>query len=158
MTPTHICLVCGNDSARVTEEGFGSGGKRVRTECKNCQAIGTITNMAPFLGNELPLDTVKAIFNLAGIKIVGTPRKLTNGYWGEGHHPWWFVKTEFGYIEIGWRKRVMSIDWEDCGLRHIVTADDVTKGETYVHAYSSDDAVKYLRELGMFMKSAEAAI
>lgn len=61
--------------------------------------------------------------------------------------PWWLVKTKFGLIEVGWRKRVIQIDWRDTGLRCVVTADEVTKDEHLVHAWNRAKAVKYLDEL-----------
>jgi len=59
--------------------------------------------------------------------------------------PWWLVKTHLGLIEIGWRKRVISINWSDTKVKTIVTTDNVTKDENGVHAYSVEDAVKYLK-------------
>lgn len=63
--------------------------------------------------------------------------------------PWWFVKTQFGWVEIGWRKRVIQINWSDIGgARGIdVTADDVTKDNFYVHAWSIPKALEYLTTL-----------
>jgi hypothetical protein len=107
--------------------------------------------MKPWYGAELPIDRLKAIFALAGIPIFGEPLKLQNAY-HQGHdkvyyHPWWFVKTPYGWIEIGWRKRVISIDWQHTNIRGIVTTDDLTKGDDYVHAYSEAKAIEYLTEL-----------
>jgi len=59
--------------------------------------------------------------------------------------PWWLVKTKHGLIEIGWRKRVISIDWSDTPIRKHVTKDDVTKDLTSVHAWSLEKAVEYLK-------------
>lgn len=100
-----------------------------------------------------------AIFTLAGIVVLKI-KPLPDGY---GYDPddsryfetvprcvWWFVKTKAGWIEIGWRKRVISIDWSDTPVRAIVTQDDVTKEDTYVHAWTQEDAVKYLRNLASF--------
>lgn len=106
-------------------------------------------------------DEAKAIFTLAGIPVLAM-KALIDGY---GYNPedsrftetpprcaWWFVKTPVGWIEIGWRKRVISINWSDTNLRKIVTEDDVTKDMDMVHAYSTADAVKYLSELAVLMK------
>ena len=48
-----------------------------------------------------------------------------------------------GLIEIGWRKRVISINWEDTGIKCDIP-DDVTKTEFSAHAWSYHDAIKYL--------------
>lgn len=57
------------------------------------------------------------------------------------------MKTPKGLIQIGWRKRVISIDWSDTGIRRVVTEDDVTKDDTMVHAYSYAKALAYLTAL-----------
>lgn len=101
----------------------------------------------------MKLEQVKGLFAIAGIKVLAT-KALCDGY---GYQPdddrflkepmrtvWWFVKTPSGWVEIGWRKRVISINWSDTPIRKIVTEDDVTKGEDYAHAWEMGDALKYL--------------
>lgn len=96
---------------------------------------------------------MSAIFLLAGIK-VQRAYEIANRYWPDTEtyadlrreYPWWLVMTEAGPIVIGWRKRVISIHWEDTEVRAVVTKDDVTKGQTMVHAWSYANAVKYLTE------------
>lgn len=149
----HQCLVCGKENALVTRTGYGSSGQLVNTECPDCKSTGTISNMEPWHGTELPLERLKAMFTLASIDIACEPLKLQNQYWQgwdtKYYHPWWFVKTAFGWIEIGWRKRVISIDWTHTNIRAIVTADDVTKDMTLVHAYSEEKAIEYLTALNI---------
>lgn len=49
--------------------------------------------------------------------------------------PWWLAKTDHGLIEIGWRKRVIHIDWSDTGLEsRDLSTDDVTKSNFSIHA------------------------
>ena len=55
-------------------------------------------------------NEVESIFTLAGIDVIRM-YELPNGYTGLIDHPWWLVKTSAGLIKIGWRKRVISIDW-----------------------------------------------
>lgn len=99
---------------------------------------------------------VESLFVLAGIPVLKI-KALPDGY---GYSPdddryfktlprtvWWFVKTSVGWIEIGWRKRVININWEDTPIRKIITEHDVTKSETNVHAYSMEDALVYLKTL-----------
>ena len=95
---------------------------------------------------------VDSIFCLAGIKVLNT-WEIMNRYWPRTDnymdmvlkYPWWLVKTEFGLIQIGWRKRVISIDWSDTNLRQVVTKDEVTKSENGVHAWRVEKAVEYLK-------------
>lgn len=103
-------------------------------------------------------DEVTSLFTLAKIPILRI-WEAANNYWPE--HPdydkerlrdkWWLVKTPRGLVHIGWRKRVISIDWEDTGIKKIVTEDDVTKEETLVHAWSEEKAVEYLKTLTPLM-------
>jgi hypothetical protein len=100
-----------------------------------------------------------ALLLLSGIKPVSV-HEVANKYWPDDPHyaqirrdsPWWLVLTEAGPVVIGWRKRVISIDWTDTKVRTIVTTDEVTKGEDHVHAYSYANAVKYLNRLAEVMR------
>ncbi len=98
-------------------------------------------------------EEAQSIFVLAKI-IVMDIRPLPDGY---GYPPtderyfstlpekvWWFVKTPSGWVEIGWRKRVISINWSDTNIKKIVTQDDVTKNDWIVHAWSVEKAIEYL--------------
>lgn len=101
-------------------------------------------------------ERARAIFVLAGLQVLDI-KPLIDGY---SYSPdddrfyktpprtvWWFVKTPFGWIEIGYRKSVISIDWSDTGIKFIVTDDSVTKGYNFVHAHSEIKAVEYLQKL-----------
>jgi hypothetical protein len=102
-------------------------------------------------------DEVTSVFTLAGFTVLKVWR-LENKYWAMvpenyaicASNPWWLVRTEFGLIEIGWRKRVISIDWSDTSLSHEVTTDNVTKDNTSVHAAGLSKAVEYLTALRTF--------
>lgn len=97
-------------------------------------------------------EKVRALFLLAGIDILKV-WKLENKYWPSAYvdmimaNPWWLVRTPFGLVEIGDRKRVTNINWSDTDIRVIVTEDDVTKDETMVHAYSDEKIIEYLKNL-----------
>jgi hypothetical protein len=104
-------------------------------------------------------EEAEAIFTLAGIPILSI-FQIRNEYWGNDEQmqkelPWWLVKTKYGLIKIGWRKRVISIDWSDTGINQILTTDNVTKAQTLQHAYSHADAVKYMDVLAQAMKIRE---
>ncbi len=108
--------------------------------------------------------TIKSLFHLAGFKVLKIWR-LENQYWPHYEtydeirkkSPWWLVRVGFPYspgdveviglIEIGWRKRVINIDWSETAVRASVTDDDVTKSETMVHAWSDTKALEYLKAL-----------
>ncbi len=88
------------------------------------------------------------MFALAHIPILKV-WEIKNQYWNDrSFNPWWLVRTPKGMIEIGWRKNVLSIDWEDTPVRSIITTASVTKTETLVHAWSIQDAITNLIRLG----------
>lgn len=94
----------------------------------------------------------KDIMTLAGFTVLYT-WELANGYWPDApdyddvRRPWWLFLTEIGLIQIGNRKRVLHIQWSTCLVRAIVTEDDVTKSQEYVHAHSTEKAVEYMKAL-----------
>lgn len=102
-------------------------------------------------------EQVKGLFALAGIDVLRM-WELPNQYWPDAYveerknSPWWLVKTPKGLIEMGWRKRVISIRWDDTEIRRVVTEDDVTKDETMVHAWGYDKALAYLTALAPDLK------
>lgn len=105
-------------------------------------------------------EQARALFVLAGIEVQSIHR-IENKYWPESYielrskSPWWLAQTPVGLIQIGWRKRVISINWENTSVRQVVTADDVTKDDTGVHAWSYIKALEYLTTLrGAFPERA----
>ena len=99
-------------------------------------------------------EHARSLFEMAGLKLSGL-YELPNRYWPNTaeyaeirrESPWWLALTVHGPMVIGWRKRVIMIDWSDTPLRYIVTKDDVTKSETMVHAYFYASALAYLTNL-----------
>lgn len=61
--------------------------------------------------------------------------------------PWWLVETSFGIVKIGWRKRVIEIDWSCTELHGELTNDQVTQSEVMVHAWGWPKALEYMRNL-----------
>lgn len=101
-------------------------------------------------------DQAKAIFLLSGIELFSLV-PVANPYSGYSHlfnGPWWNCQTDIGPVTIGWRKRVISIDWEQGPLRYIVTEDSVTKDDRMVHAWHYYKAVEYLHNLKSFSRGS----
>ena len=67
------------------------------------------------------------------------------------HLPWIIVTTQKGRIKLGWRKRVINIDWSESDIEsdgnEIFKDEKVTTGDKYVHAWGYDKAIEYLTKL-----------
>ena len=65
--------------------------------------------------------------------------------------PWFIVETDLGPLRIGYRKRVINIDWTDTQVNHngdiLFEDENVTTWRTGVHAWGRDKAIEYLRKL-----------
>lgn len=77
--------------------------------------------------------------------------EIPNGYcsrWCCKHLPWFKITTPVGRFTVGWRKRVISIDWsETVGTQDSKTLfafEDVTKDEKLIHAWSVEKATGYI--------------
>lgn len=107
-------------------------------------------------------EQILALFALSFIRVLGV-WELPNDYWPEhadyaevrNNSPWFLVKTNKGLIKIGWRKRVLSIDWSDTSIRTIVTEEKVTKNESLVHAWDYRKALEYLTVLSPLFKEPD---
>jgi len=97
---------------------------------------------------------VYSLATLAGLKNCGY-EKIRNDYWPSHsdydhlreQYPWWIITTEFGAIRVGYRKRVIHIDWINTNRRGIVTEDDVTKEDYMAHAWDLGKAVTYMKAI-----------
>ena len=65
--------------------------------------------------------------------------------------PWIIVTTSKGRIKLGWRKSVMNLDWSDSDLgidgEKMFKDENVTKGTRYIHCWSKEKAIEYLKKL-----------
>jgi len=80
--------------------------------------------------------------------------EIPNGYCGEyccKHLPWFVVTTTKGRITIGWRKRVIQIDWHDSEIEasaeELFPDEDVTKYDNLIHAWGYDKAKEYIETI-----------
>lgn len=67
------------------------------------------------------------------------------------HIPWFNVTTPVGVIKIGWRKRVLAIDWSNSQVKKraedLFPNEDTTKLEYGIHAWGYDKAKEYISKL-----------
>ena len=78
-------------------------------------------------------------------------KEIPNGYcsrWCCKHLPWFVVTTPVGPITIGWRKRVIEINWNEVPLAqssgYLFPNEDVTKDDKMIHAWSLEKAKEYI--------------
>jgi len=145
---------------KVMKGGGGSFGGNISTTWRTCECgikalfysvredyeIGVRAEHKDKRENqEKEKEKLLSVFKLAEIE-VKRHWDIKNDYCG-GEADWLLVDTNFGFITIGWRKRVIAIDWSDTGVKYLVE-DDVTKDEDSCHAWGYDKAVTYLTGLG----------
>jgi hypothetical protein len=77
--------------------------------------------------------------------------EIPNGYCSQAcciHYPWFIVTTKIGHIMIGWRKRVINIDWSKTTVKQtandLFPNEDVTKIGHSIHAWGYEKAKIYL--------------
>ena len=78
-------------------------------------------------------------------------KEIPNQYSEKILNPWFLVTTQKGNIKIGWRKRVIVIDWEDSDIKEMAEDlfknEDTTKYKFYIHAWGYDKAKEYISKL-----------
>ncbi len=69
--------------------------------------------------------------------------------------PWFIVTTRRGRIKVGWRKRVIVIDWSESNNRDTANAmfpnEDTTKDGCMIHAWSYAKARTYIDRITMMV-------
>ncbi len=78
-------------------------------------------------------------------------KEIPNEYHSDDTEPWYLVTTHRGVIKLGWRKRVISIDWSDSEVEidaeGLFPDQDVTKFDHTIHAYGYDKATEYIHQV-----------
>jgi hypothetical protein len=99
------------------------------------------------------VDELTELFKSAGFDTVYV-ETINSEYCRESccyKFPWVIVTTKKGRIKLGWRKRVMNLDWSDSDLNidgeKLFKDENVTKGTNYIHCWGKEKAVEYLKKL-----------
>lgn len=75
------------------------------------------------------------------------------------HLPWFVVTTEIGRFKIGWRKRVIHLEWTETTVKataeDLFPTEDVTKTERIIHAYGYVKAAEYIQRIVSVGKGEE---
>jgi hypothetical protein len=100
---------------------------------------------------QLGEEHTQKLINLFGERKIFI-EKIENGYWKEDvHNPWLIVTTDKGHIKIGWRKRVIQIEWDktivDKKADDLFPDEDVTKEGKMIHAWTYEKAQEYLNKI-----------
>jgi hypothetical protein len=89
-------------------------------------------------------EKIIGLFDNRSVFIEETINEYNLGY----GNPWFIVTTRIGRIKIGWRKRVINIDWEDSLIktksRSLFPNENVTKEDYYIHADGYKKAKEYI--------------
>jgi hypothetical protein len=79
---------------------------------------------------------------------------IPNGYCSRAcceHLPWYEVTTPRGIITVGWRKRVIVVDWEKSPIiataEELFPAESTTKFGRMIHAHGYEKAAEYITRL-----------
>lgn len=110
---------------------------------------------------------IEATFLLSGIVLYDAVSK-NNPYSQDMHilrGPIWLCSTNLGLIIVGWRKRVIEIDWtaigeikeilsgsSETGYTRWLTLDDTDQGPNYVHSWGLQSVPRYLADLRVAIK------
>jgi hypothetical protein len=67
---------------------------------------------------------------------------------------WFYAYAEVIPLLIGWRKRVIEIDWSawETDLSALFKKEDVTKGPHHIHAWSEEKAIEYLIRIRTYLE------
>jgi hypothetical protein len=76
----------------------------------------------------------------------------------EKFEPWFLVKHPLGTLKIGWRKRVLQIDWSGTGIPIFDEFRDekTTHNTTFIHAHNLEKAADYLKIIKFKIQQATA--
>jgi hypothetical protein len=96
----------------------------------------------------------EAAFMEAGFSVVYM-EPAPNEYFGDDAEalssPWYVVTTPRGHIKVGWRKRVIVLDWErseiQASAHQLFPQEDVTKGDRMIHCWTYEKLAQYLTAL-----------
>lgn len=125
---------------------------------------GEILNMLYVQAAELDPATVNKIratkaefqkaFDDAGFDVIFM-EAIPNEYCGEGSaealcDPWYIVTTRIGHIKVGWRRRVIVLDWQRTTINNteeLFPDENVTQVPSAIHAYGYEKLTSYLKKL-----------
>ena len=162
-----------------SEEGYGGilSGYGVKIQIggsilKHLDYDDELLQSALYEANRIILDTIKhqvyqkkedlierkriekeGIISLFGDNLIYV-EEIPNQYYGDSDpygkmFPWFRITTKVGHFVIGWRKRVIEINWKDTKCKisanSLFPDENVIKIDNTIHAWSLEDAKKYIK-------------
>lgn len=98
-------------------------------------------------------DGLAGLFAKAGFDYIHV-EAIDNEYCKESccyKFPWAIVTTKKGRIKLGWRKRVINLDWSESDIKTkaevLFKEEGSTRGDQYIHCWGEDKAIEYLKKL-----------
>lgn len=98
---------------------------------------------------------LRGILQIVGIQ--GIVDEIPDQYWPETPNyddvraPWLRITTARGSIVIGWRKKVIEINWKDSTIavhgKDVVHENGITHSERMCHAWGYEQAIECLQRL-----------
>lgn len=99
------------------------------------------------------LREARAMFASAGLVSIHV-REIDNEYCGPKccpHRVWLLVTTRVGVVKVGWRKRVLVVDWSASDVTKtaadLFADENTTKDGRMIHAWSYEKATEYLTKI-----------
>lgn len=99
-------------------------------------------------------DSIRTSFKDAGFAVI-LMEEIPNEYWPRASSkvgsPWFLVSTTAGHFKVGWRKRVIVLDWSRTAIvddsDKIFVGKDVTKFDKLIHCWGYPKLTEYLKIL-----------
>jgi len=133
----------GEDQIFITHESCAKEYYKLKMSDEICRIVGLVFNTWGISDDEKGKwgDTL-------------TYELIPNEYCGEAccaHRPWFMFHTPLGDIKIGWRKRVINIEFQDnfrkFDLLKLFAKEDVTKDQNSIHAWGYEKFYEYLKKV-----------
>lgn len=98
------------------------------------------------------IEYYRALLLLAGVPYTAE-FEIKNGYHGYSSdpiycQPWLMIMTKWGAVKIGWRKRVINIDWRDSNYPDALVEPPeswITHDKGFIHCYGYEQAITALK-------------
>lgn len=93
-------------------------------------------------------ESLEKFKKLLGDCYIESPNEYHRSEYSE---PWYIFYTSKGPLKVGWRKRVINLDWSGFPVKmsaeDLFPGEDVTKGAYYIHAWGFDKLEQYVEAL-----------